>query len=61
MELNIEYIKESLTENNIRHTEILSKLDSLNNKFAGKWVENIAIGALITVLGGISALALLAL
>ena len=32
---------------------VFKKLDALNGKFAGKWVENVSIGFLITIVSGI--------
>ena len=31
-----------------QNNEIIKRLDSLDNKFAGKWVEKVAIGIVLT-------------
>ena len=50
-------IKESIEEHKIEQRQdfdkVLEKLDSLDGKFAGKWVEKIQIGIIVTVIGSI--------
>ena len=49
MKADIQYIKEGLEINNTQHKAIMDKLDTLDTKFAGKWVESVQIGIIITV------------
>ena len=34
--------------------KVFQKLDKLNTKFAGKWVEKVALGTLISLLAGMA-------
>ena len=64
---DIGYIKKSLDKNEEAHKEIITKMDNwFNNadkKFAGKWVERvaIAIGSVvgITIIGAVLSLIIL--
>ena len=40
---------------------VFSKLDDLKKGFANKWVEKFIVGILITVVGGVSIVAIIAL
>jgi len=57
IETNLKNISENLNnhvdEQRIDIKNILDKLDNLNSKFAGKWVEKVSVGVLISVIGGI--------
>ncbi len=58
VETEMKGIKKSLDEHKKEQREdfdlVFNKLDNLNGKFAGKWVEKIALGSLVTIIGGIA-------
>ncbi|RLG33402.1 hypothetical protein DRN98_03970 [Methanosarcinales archaeon] len=47
---DIEYIKKDLTLNRDEHKDILVALQNLDKKFAGKWIEKIAISTAATMI-----------
>lgn len=57
IETHLEELKEKF-DNHIeredkRWDDLITKLDQQDNKFAGKWVEKVQVGVLITVLAGV--------
>lgn len=53
VEQDIEYLKKGHDEMKDDVKRILDKFDSLDNKFANKWVEKLTIGTAIGVISGI--------
>ena len=57
IETEVKNIKKSIDDHVINERKdfdlVFKKLDKLNGKFAGKWVESITIGILITTIAGI--------
>ena len=51
-------IDNHVKEQRIDFDAVFKKLDNLNGKFAGKWVEKVSIGVLITVIASIAMLAI---
>ena len=47
-------IDDHLVEQRNDFDKVFQKLDSLNGKFAGKWVEKISIGILIGIIVGVA-------
>ena len=46
-------IENHCTDNKEGFKAVLKKLDEMENRFAGKWVEKVAIGVSIVLLGAI--------
>lgn len=57
IETNIDNIKSNLQthcdEQREDFQKISDKLDAMHNSFAGKWVEKVSVGVLITAIAGI--------
>jgi len=57
LETNIDNIKKKLddhaTEQRIDFANLMEKLDNMQNSFAGKWVEKVILGLLITIISSI--------
>jgi|GEM_PF-2965763 len=58
IETDIKNIKKSIEDHVDNQREdfdtVFKKLDALSGRFAGKWVENVSIGVLVSVVAGIA-------